>query len=307
MDPKSPQGRLVVLAERQWGVVSVAQLYALGFSPDHINAMVRRGQLHRLYTGVYAVGHRKLPFRGRLFAAQLAAGDGAFLSHRTAAADRKLRPNYDFSRIELTVAASSTPKKRRGLVVHRTTTPIDRAEARPHNGLLVATVPRILVDSAAVEQPREIQRLITEAVHKQAFDPKAVQAAIDRHAHRPGIRVLRAAFTRYDPAATDRKSDLERSFQCYQRSDPNLPVPEYNVYEGPWEIDVAWRARGLALELDGRPYHIAMQDSDRDRRKDRALTIAGWTVVRVSDFEWEYDRAAVIADLYALLGISARR
>lgn len=190
------------------------------------------------------------------------------------------------------------------MLVHRTTSPIDRAEARIHNGLLVATVPRILVDSAAAERPREIQRLITEAVHKQVFDPKAVQAAIDRHAHRPGIRVLRAAFARYDPAATDRKSDLERSFQRYQRSDRNLPVPEYNIYEGPWEIDVAWRAQMIALEQDGRPYHIAVQDFDKDHRKDRSLTIKGWTVVRVSDFEWEWAREEVIADLYAILGLS---
>lgn len=58
----------------------------------------------------------------------------------------------------------------------------------------------------------------------------------------------------------------------------------------------------MALELDGRPYHVAVEDFDRDRARDRALTRHGWRPVRVSDFEWEHGRASVLDDLYALLG-----
>ncbi len=64
-----------------------------------------------------------------------------------------------------------------------------------------------------------------------------------------------------------------------------------------------WTEQRVTLELDGRPYHVAVEDFDRDRAKDRALTRHGWRPIRVSDFEWEHDRATVLDDLYALLGV----
>jgi beta-N-acetylglucosaminidase len=45
-----------------------------------------------------------------------------------------------------------------------------------------------------------------------------------------------------------------------------------------------------------------VEDFDRDRAKDRTLTRHRWRPVRASDLEWEYDRAGVLDDLYALLG-----
>src|SRR3954462_8219643 len=75
---------LVSLAESQGGVVSTAQLHALGFDHRMIHRWVRAGRLHRLFRGVYALGHRVLTARGRRWAALLAAGDDAALSHRSA-------------------------------------------------------------------------------------------------------------------------------------------------------------------------------------------------------------------------------
>ena len=46
----------------------------------------RAGRLHRIHRGVYAVGHTRLSFEGRCMAAVLALGDGAVVSHRSAAA-----------------------------------------------------------------------------------------------------------------------------------------------------------------------------------------------------------------------------
>jgi predicted transcriptional regulator of viral defense system len=79
---------VATLAERQHGVVSTAQLHAAGLGRGAIHLRVRRGRLLRIHRGVYAVGHRRLTFRGRLWAAVLACGgvDVAVLSHRTAAA-----------------------------------------------------------------------------------------------------------------------------------------------------------------------------------------------------------------------------
>lgn len=289
------------IAERQWGVISLEQLVAIGFSPGEIHTMVRRGQLLRVYRGVYALGHRRLTLQGRLHAALLAAGEGAFLSHRTAAAVRGLCAQPPV--LELTADATFTPPRRPGLRVHRTTIATDRTQARPYHGLLVATVPRIVIDLAARERPGEIQRLIRESIRAGQFDLKSLQQAIQDHPRRPGVGLARKALERYLPGSEDRRSWLETQFQAHERSDPRLPTPVYNRRRFGYEIDVAWTEQRVALELDGRPYHVAVQNFDRDRARDRTLTRHGWRPVRISDLEWEHDRATVLADLYAILEV----
>ena len=60
----------------QWGMVTRAQLAELGFRDRGIAEWVRTGRLHRLYRGVYAVGHDRLRLEGRWLAAVLRAGQG---------------------------------------------------------------------------------------------------------------------------------------------------------------------------------------------------------------------------------------
>jgi hypothetical protein len=82
----TPDAAIGRIASRQHGVVTAAQLVETGIDRDGIAWRERNGRLHRLYRGVYAVGHRSLSWRGRWLAAVLAAGDGAALSHSSAAA-----------------------------------------------------------------------------------------------------------------------------------------------------------------------------------------------------------------------------
>ena len=96
---------------------------------------------------------------------------------------------------------------------------------------------------------------------------------------------------------------METQFQTHERGDPRLPTPLYNQRLHGYEIDVLWKRSQVTLELDGRPYHVSVEDFDRDRSKDRTLIRHGWRPVRVSDLEWEHDRAHVLGDLYAVLGV----
>jgi very-short-patch-repair endonuclease len=289
------------LAESQWGAISMAQLFGLGFTAGEIRTMIRRGLLVRVFPGVYCLGHTRLTMLGRLHAARLAAGPGAFLSHRTAAAHRGLRLHP--ATIDLTLPRGHTPTSPPGLRIHRTRDSIDRTQATPRDGLLTATVPRIIIDLARTERPGEVQRLIRESIRTGQFDLAALTAALDAHPRRPGVGLARAALRRYLPGSEDRRSWLETQFQRHAVRDPRLPEPLYNQMLLGYEIDVMWTPQRVTLELDGRPYHVAVEDFDRDRAKDRALTRNGWRPIRVSDFEWEHDRATVLDDIYALLGV----
>jgi hypothetical protein len=127
-----------------------------------------------------------------------------------------------------------------------------------------------------------------------------MEAALERHARRPGLTALKAALTAYRPRP-DRKSDLERAFDAWLLDHPEIPEPVRNVYIDGWEIDCWWPEQRVALELDGRPYHVAASDMDRDRLKDTKLQILQIKPMRVTGDRWDLDRVGVHSDLLALL------
>src|SRR4051812_37788840 len=73
------------VADRQYGVITLAQLRELGLSPSAVRDRVAAGRLRRLYRGVYAFGHTALRPEGRVLAAVMACGPDAVASHRAAA------------------------------------------------------------------------------------------------------------------------------------------------------------------------------------------------------------------------------
>jgi hypothetical protein len=286
------------LAARQSGVVTAAQLRGLGLTRNQIVDLGQNGRLHRLHQGVYAVGHRKLTRDGWLTAALLAVGMGSFLSHLTAAALHGLR-TFNLRQIHVT-AIGAGPRTRSGLVIHRTRHPPSHGELTTVNGLAVSTVPRLLVELAATETEKELTRLITVAVRKRAFSHDSLERALSLHAKHPGISKLKAAYAAYRPRP-NRKSDLEIAFDELLEQHPEIPEPLRNVYFDIWELDYYWPEYNVVLELDGRPYHVAVQDIERDRLKDAKLLAQGIRPLRVTDQRFEHDAIGAITDLKQLL------
>jgi predicted transcriptional regulator of viral defense system len=151
--------RLADLAARQHAVVTRSQLVALGFRDDAIACRVRAGWLVRVHRGVLAVGRQPLTLRGRLMAAACSAGEGAVLSHLSAAVLWNLLPERG-PRIDVTVS-SSARKGGRLVIVHRSALP--EREVTIQNGIPVTTPARTLLDLAAVVSRRELERTLDEA------------------------------------------------------------------------------------------------------------------------------------------------
>jgi very-short-patch-repair endonuclease len=184
--------------------------------------------------------------------------------------------------------------------VHRTAKPPVPEELRSVGHLRYSSFPRTLIELAPRETPAELDRLIAEAARKRLLDPVAIQAAIGRHARRPGLARLKAALVAYRPHP-DRKSDLERAFDAWLLEHPEIPEPRRNVHIDGWEIDCWWPEQRVVLELDGRDYHTSVKEMDRDRRKDTRLQILEIRVMRVTGDRWDLDRPGVHRDLMALL------
>lgn len=120
------------IAERQLGLITAVQLHYAGVGRGSIEWRLANGSLHRVFRGVYLVGHA-VPVAGALeFAAVLAVGDRTVVSHRSAAA------LWGFARrpvglVEVTVAPrvrARSPTGHRAQERRLRGAPVHRAPAR---------------------------------------------------------------------------------------------------------------------------------------------------------------------------------
>ena len=132
------------IAARQHGVVSYSQLRSAGMPQPVMSKRTKAGRLHRLHRGVYAVGHTRLGFEGRCMAAALALGDGAVISHSSAAALWGFLPPRD-GPIHVTVPGDNGRQRRPGIAVHRSRSLIAGVTTR-RNGVAVTKPARTLRD-----------------------------------------------------------------------------------------------------------------------------------------------------------------
>lgn len=256
------------LASRQYGVVTRAQLIALGLAPHVIRHRIRTSRFRPMHRGVYLVG----PIRAahaEAMAAVLACGSGALLSHFSAAAARGHLPARDDT-LPVDVTIPGRLCKRPGINVHRVRK-LDADERTFFKGIPITSVTRTLVDLAGVAAGRQLERAVACAEREGLVGPQQLAELLVRYKGRTGIGRLRSVLqTVGGPALT--KSEAEARFlELVRRA--RLPAPEVNVRFQGFEIDFLWRAFGIAVEVDGYRFHGSRSSFERDRR--RATHLAG--------------------------------
>ena len=81
-------------------------------------------------------------------------------------------------------------------------------------------------------------------------------------------------------------------------------MPRFNARLAGYEVDAVWPDRRLVVEVDGYAYHGHRAQFERDRRKDLALTAAGYRVIRVSWRQLTQEPFALIAVISSALSDS---
>jgi hypothetical protein len=285
-----------VLARRQHAAIARRQLVARGFTRDEIAGFIERAVLRIVHRGVYAVGPARLTQKGRWMAAVLSAGPGARLSHRSAGVLWRLGCR-EGRRIDVTVAGTRAQGKDIGL--HFATLPED--EWDKVDGIPVTSAARTLLDLSAVLSKDKLLKAIHTAELDRRWDATGLQALIDRYPARRGTRALREIRSERAPVT---KHDFERLFHPFLVAN-DLPPGEKNclleTHVGTYECDIVWPHARLVLELDGYATHGTRGQFEKDRQKDRALRIAGWTPIRVTWRQFEQEPSRVAQDLRALL------
>jgi very-short-patch-repair endonuclease len=257
-------------------VVSIAQLIAAGFTHDAIRRRVEAGWLHRIHRGVYAVGHKNLSFQGWWMAAVLACGEGAVLSHLSAAMHWGLLEARG-GPVDVAVPTTSGRERRTGIRVHRSTSLTAKA-ATIRQGIPTTTPARTILD---------LRRLVDRATLEAAI----AQAEIDHLPidNLPGLL--------HEPT----RSELERRFLrlCKKHG---LPKPEVNVRIGPYEVDFLWRDHRVVVETDGYATHGGRSAFNGDRTRDARLRMMGYSVQRFAYQHVTHEAAFVAGTVRALLG-----
>jgi hypothetical protein len=265
--------RIAANATRQHGVVTVAQLREAGFDESAVRRTLLAGRLHRLYRGVYAVGHRSLSWRGRWLAAVLAAGDGAVLSHASAAALWQfLRPIP--GPVHVTVGAAVHRKPRPGLRIHRSRS-LTRGEITQRHGIAVTTPARTIEDIRDEVEPYLFRRALRQA-----------ELAGHRVPHLGRVKRTR--------------SDLELLFLAFC-DDHGLPRPLVNRRVHGHRVDFFWPEQRLVVETDSWEYHRGSVAFEEDHERDLELRAHGITMRRYTGDQLEAAPRAIAADLRAAL------
>lgn len=252
------------------GVISLAELRALGASPDAIRHRIRSEMLRPVFRRAYIVSGHTVTGRARMLAATHACGLGAVVSHLSAAILWGLiRGDGTAGPVAVTVPRQVRPVA--GVELHRS-----RVERTTHFGIPVTPPARTLLDIAPSLTKRRLSRAIRQAEVTGLVKHEALMSLASSSS--PGVRALRAALA---PVPTPTRSTLEDDIVDVLRELHGTPRFEPNARVAGHEVDIFVPSQSLVIELDGGRWHATPQARHEDALKQQALERAGLRVKRV--------------------------
>jgi hypothetical protein len=211
-------------------------------------------------------------------AAVLACGEGAVLSHGSAAV------HWGFLRplegpIHVSLPSLHGRRRRGGIVIHRCVSlaashvPLTTVRAE----IPVTTPARTIADLEGTVLPYLFRR----AKRQAEFEGYELGLPTD-----------------------DTRSDLESYFLFFCRRH-SIPRPDVNVKVGGWTVDFLWCSERVAVETDFFDYHRGSVAFEDDHQRELDLRRQGFTVRRYTGAQIRNYPDLVVADLREVLGLPA--
>lgn len=270
------------IAGRQDGTVSRRQLLAAGLTRHVIDGLIADGHLLPIARGVFAVGHRTLPARARLWVPVLAtAPDGVLGGWSVAEAMSVVTPR---PRRPVTILV---PPGKHGAPIGARVRRVDllTGERTTVRGLPGTVPARALLDAAVLEGPDTVERMWRGFRDHGRLDHDEVQGVLERHHGERGTAVVRALFSRRAVIVGASESGLEEEVARLV-VEVGLPEPQRNVPRtltsgAHVRFDLFLPTLGVAIEADG-PHHDDPEVAAADARRDAEAARDGIPTVRVS-------------------------
>jgi hypothetical protein len=217
-------------------------------------------------------------------AAVLACGEGAALSHSSAAA--LWRIGWE-ERGVIEVSLLSLSRRRHPAIrIHRRPALNRGRDLTREYGIPITAPVQTLIDMSLRLDRRGMERMINEADKYDLVHPPELREALDRRTGEPGVARLREILDRRTFRLTE--GELERRFLPLTHQ-AGLPVPLTGRWVNEFEVDFYWPDLGLVVETDGLRYHRTPAAQARDRERDQAHTAAGLTQLRFTHEQVRYE------------------
>jgi hypothetical protein len=274
----SPDRLANAVAERQHGIVTLAQLRELGVPARFHEQRLRQGRWRHVAPGVYRIAGAPVTWESELTAALGWLGPRAAVSHRAGAAIHHL-DGFDPGPVELTV-----PRPRRSVqgpwTVH-TTSHLPPTDVWTVGPFRVTSPTRTLIDLAGADiPPKPLGAAIDDAVRQHLTSVAHLTRRFRalRSRGRAGSSVLAGLLL-----DSGGHSVLERAFLRLMRTH-GIPLPSCQVVHRAdgrtaARVDFEWTPARVVAEVSGRFGHTSDRDRERTARRLNHLQIREGLVV----------------------------
>src|SRR3954469_18230083 len=267
------------LAQGQHGAFNRVQARHQGMSREQLQRRVAQGRFEQVARDLFRMPGSPRTWRQELALATLATAPQGAVSGRSAAALMNW-PGFGAGPVDTLIPYGSSHRRPVG-DVRRTRCP-PSSQLVVVDGLVATNVARTVFDLAAVLHPKRTERLVDSLIGRNEAvlaDLQGMLTILGRRG-RKGIGVMREILEARGPGYKAPESVLE-ALALRLLEEHGLPAPVRQLDVGDeidWiaRVDLAYPEHRVIIEIDGRPWHIAKLDADRDALRRARLAAAGW-------------------------------
>jgi hypothetical protein len=176
---RTSEKRLVQLAAKQFGVVGVQDLAVCQVSRMWLGRRIQTGEWVRMHRGVFKLGASQPSLDELEMAAMLAAGDGAALSHVSAA--RRLGLDVPRERlVQITIPASRKILNLTGVRLCRSRD-FTEADVTRRGPFRLTHLARTMIDLASVLDDPWLRAAMDSAIRQRKTNLAWISQALEKH------------------------------------------------------------------------------------------------------------------------------
>jgi very-short-patch-repair endonuclease len=290
-------------AAARYGVLSRGEAKGFGMTERMIERRVESGRWVIADVGVYRLAGVPDSWESRLMAAQLRLGPSSLVSHRSAGL------LYGLDGVPKGVIELSTPTSRssESYLVHRMHGPAPRS--RTLREFRVTSVERTLLDLCSVLPPVKCGLAMDDALRKRITTLDRLQREAEAAGGKSGARIFRQLVALRDDHDGVVASQLEtKLLRIIKRIKEYEFIPQFEVTDAGkrYFLDFAYPTQMVGVEGHSIRWHMGDEWLKADTKRDRHLSLLGWTVLYFCRDEVWFEPDLVEADIRAALERSVR-
>jgi very-short-patch-repair endonuclease len=257
------------------------------------------GRWRTIYPGVYFLGAGKISWKARLAAACLWAGDGSVVSHLAAAQLHGLIAD----RNPVAITVPHKKNSAHGIEIHWD--PSGPGRRATLDGIPVTSVERTLADVCRTAKRTFAVEIVERAIRGKHTNLRRLIRSLEAPDTKPCRTLGWVLENRFAYGVTDSEAEnlyirLARKHDLHRGMVHHYVVQRNGQHLG--ELDFAYTAELLNVEIDGDESHADPVAAQRDKRRDALLGEMGWTVLRftywqlVREPDWVADRVRAVLE-----------